>query len=128
MNIVQQVRRAFARRNRLATTIGFILGGFIPIAIYVVAHRENAGLSFTGPTGLVFGGLLYSAQTVYQWAKLAFTNALKSVGFCILLEGVMVTSKTYWLGMAALCILVAINGIATGCTIALGPTKRKLTA
>lgn len=127
MNLVQQVRRAFARRNRLATCIGFLLGGFVPLAIYVVSHQEGAGLNLTAPTGLVLGGLLYSAQTVYQWAKLAFTNALKSVGFCVLLEGVMVTSKTHWLGLAALCMLIAINGVSTGCTISLGqPRVRKV--
>ena len=126
MNLVQQVRKAFAARNRLATLLGFLLGGFVPLAIYVVAHAESGPLlSLTAPSGLVFGGLLYSAQTVYQWAKLAFTNAIKSVGFCVLLEGVMVTSKTHWLGLAALAYLVLINGVATGCTIALGPQSEK---
>jgi hypothetical protein len=129
MNLVQQVRRAFARRSLLATLIGFLLGGFVPVAIYVVVHREGFDPTSAVPsTGLVLGGLCYSAQTVFQWARLAFTGVVKSLGFCVLLEGVMVASKTHWLGLAALLYLVAINGIATGCTISLGPTKRSKTA
>jgi len=124
--IVTQVKRAFLKKNRLATFIGIILGGFVPVAIYVVSHNE-AGAAFslhpTSANGLVLGGLLYSAQTVYQWARAAFTQAIKSVGFCVLLEGVMVTSQTKALTLAALFLLVAINGIATGCKLSLGSVQ-----
>jgi hypothetical protein len=116
--VVSQVRRAFAPGNRLAAAVGLLLGGFVPLAVYVVAHGESG--EFAGHErawALVGGGLVYSATTVYQWAKLAFTSAFKSVGFCVLLEGVMVTSTTHWLALAALGYLIAINGVATACTL-----------
>lgn len=124
IGVVSQVRKALAQRNRLATVIGFLLGGFVPIAIYVVAHREAGPLALSGSWALVSGGLLYSAQTVFQWARMAFANALKSVGFCVLLEGVMVTSETHWLALVALGYLVVINGVATGCVLSLGAPRR----
>ncbi len=119
--VIQQVRRAFASGNRLGAVVGLLLGGFVPIALYSIAHQAGFSvLSGSLPTmqaTLVTGGLLYSAQTVYQWARLAFAQATKAVGFCLLLEGVMVTSGIHWLAVAALCYLVGINGIATACQL-----------
>jgi hypothetical protein len=108
--------------NRLATLIGFLLGGFVPLACYWLAHYEHAAWSEQGgrALGLVTGGLMYSAVTVFQWAKQAFVSAFKSVGFCVLVEGVMITSTTLWLSVAALCYLVVINGVATGVTLSIG--------
>lgn len=123
IGVVQQVKKACQRKNRLATVIGFLIGGFVPFAIYFTAHKAGfawANAAHSSAPTLVFGGLIYSAQTIYQWAKMAFDNALKSVGFCVLLEGVMVTSQIHWLAIVALCYLVAINGIATGCVLSLG--------
>lgn len=121
--IVAQVRQAFGPRARLATSVGMLLGGFVPVATFVLAHTDLArlfgadGLPWAKTWALIIGGLLYSALTVYQWAKLAFTSAPKAFGFVVLLEGVMVTSSTRWLAFAALGYLVVINGIATGCTL-----------
>ena len=83
LGVVRQVRLACKRGNRLATLIGFLLGGFVPLACYWLAHYEHAAFTAEGgrALGLVGGGLLYSANTVYQWAKLAFTSAVKSLGF-----------------------------------------------
>jgi hypothetical protein len=69
-------------------------------------------------TYLVLGGLVYSAKTVYDWGSLAFKLPIKAVGFVVLLEGVMVTAKTPWLGVVALVYLIVINGVATACTLA----------
>lgn len=126
MNLVAQVKRACASKNRLATLLGFLLGGFVPVAIYFTAHRATFAWGLASPApGLVLGGLVYSAQTVFQWGKLAFHNALKATGFCVLIEGVMVTSQIHWLSIAALIYLVCINGIATGVTISIGVQKKK---
>ena len=120
MNAVQQVRLALKPRNRLPTLLGFLLGGFVPLASFFVAHYE---LSATAPLYtqkalyLVLGGLAYSAKTVWQWGRIAFQNALKAAGFVVLLEGVMVTSQIAWLSVAALVYLMVINGIATGCNL-----------
>jgi hypothetical protein len=118
LGVVAQVRRAFASGNRLAAVVGFLLGGFVPLAVYVVAHSESG--AFTGHERawtLIAGGLIYSAKTVFEWARLAFTSAFKSVGFVLLLEGVMVTSTTRWLALVALGYLIAINGVATACAL-----------
>ncbi len=123
--VVKQVRMAFKGRNRLPTALGFLLGGFVPLAIYFVSHYEACPLSAltfatSGPWALVLGGLGYSAQTVFQWARMAFSSGWKSAAFCVLIEGTMVSSHTAWLSIAALCYLVAINGISTGCRLTVG--------
>jgi hypothetical protein len=123
--VVRQVRLAFSRNNLLATCLGFLLGGFVPLASYVVAHYEVVAsgsakeilwalLSQKG-TYLVLGGLAYSAKTVFAWGRAAFHDSWKAIGFVVLLEGVMVTSSTHWLALASLAMLVGINGTATGC-------------
>src|SRR4051812_40016025 len=122
LGVVSQVRLALKSRNRLPLMIGFLLGGFVPIACFWLAHHEQAAWSAAGARslGLVTGGLMYSAVTVFQWARQAFVSAFKSVGFCVLVEGVMITSHTAWLALAALGYLVVINGVATGVTLAIG--------
>lgn len=70
-------------------------------------------------TYLVLGGLLFSAKTVFAWGALAFRDRWKAAGFVVLLEGVMITSSVPMLALTLLAILVAINGIATGCTLSL---------
>ena len=125
--VIEQVRKAFLRTNRLATFCGFLLGSFVPVASYVIGHYEaprtpaawNADPLSAAMWLLVAGGLLYSAITVFSWSKVAFKNPAKAVGFCVLIEGVMTFSHTYALALTALGLLIAINGIATGCTLAL---------
>jgi hypothetical protein len=122
--IVESVMLSFRREHFLATVIGFLLGGFVPLATYWVAHYEvNFTLSWTDvnlyyPVLLVLGGLVYSANTVYEYAKMAFReNWVKAVGFVILIEGVMVTAEARWLSIASLVYLIAINGVATGVNV-----------
>lgn len=126
IGVVEQVRTALRRTNRLPTLLGFLLGGFVPLASFVVAHSEldrAQPLHVQLPTYLVLGGLFYSAKTVHEWGKRAFMNAWKSAGFVVLIEGVMVTSHVQWLGFTALAYLIVINGIATGCTLSLDVPK-----
>jgi len=121
--VIGQIRQAFSTGNRLAATVGLLLGGFVPAAVSTIAHGP-ASASFEGHEiawALVAGGLVYSAKTVFEWASLAFTNKPKALGFVLLLEGVMVTgSAPHWLQVAALAYLVAINATATACTLAGG--------
>lgn len=122
MGVVAQVREAFKAKNRLATSLGCLLGGIVPLASYVLAHFEIASstaLWWQLNAWLVLGGLLYSAKTVFDWGRLAFQLPIKAFGFVVLLEGVMIASKTPWLGYTALGYLVLINGVATGCTLSL---------
>lgn len=62
--------------------------------------------------------LLFSSFTVYAWTRLAFRSSPKALGFVVLLETIMTFASTAWLASAALVILVGINAIATGATLA----------
>jgi hypothetical protein len=122
LSIVDQVKEAMKPKARLATFLGFLLGGFVPSASYIVAHHEldhTKPLYFQPGLLLVLGGLLYSAKTVYEWGVNAFANKMKALGFVVLLEGVMILSSTPAIAVAALIYLAMINGIATGCNLSL---------
>ena len=122
ISIVDQVRRATHKTNRLATIAGAILGGFVPLATFTLTHHE---IDWQGAwyaqihALLALGGLLYSAITVYRWGCVAFSMQAKALGFVILLEGVMSFSHTTLLSLSALFLLVTINAVATGCNLAL---------
>jgi hypothetical protein len=115
--IVDQVKKATHKENRLATILGGILGGVIPLATYVLVHQECDQRPILWC--LVTGGLIYSAITVWDWACVAFRNPWKSLGFVVLLEGVMTFSETLWLSLMCLILLMAINAISAGCQLAL---------
>jgi predicted aminopeptidase len=128
LGVVAQVRTAFRRRHLLATAIGALLGGFVPLIVFTVAHHE---LSLSLPTWriavcvcIVAAGLMYSAKTVSAWGRMAFRDGAKAVGFTVLVEGAMTFSGVGWLSYAALAYLVSINAIATGCTLALSPAPK----
>ncbi len=116
-SIVEQVRMAAQRKNRTAMFAGFILGCFIPCATYFVAHQDVLVSRLYWI--LVAGGLLFSAKTVFDWTRVAFQSSWKAFGFCLLVEGVMTFSTIVYLSYAALLVLALINGIETGCKIAL---------
>lgn len=113
-SVVGQVRLALRPENRLASFLGAVLGGFVPLSTYVLSHSELPQQWYSDTrTAIVAGGLLYSAKTVLQWGKLAFGDRWKALGFVVLTEGVMVLSHTYWLSGAALAVLMGINAVAT---------------
>lgn len=125
LSVVDQVRHAFRPANRLAAMIGAVFGGAIPVSIYLVAHQEAYSFTATYASAiemyqaqakwlLVLGGLLFSAKTVFQWGRAGFQDGWKALGFVVILEGVMTTSSNYWLSIAVLVLLTAINGIAAG--------------
>ena len=115
LGVLEQVERSWKPGNRLATLMGAMLGGFIPLASYTIAHQEAPNKPVLWV--LVACGLAYSALTVFDWARVAFRHPVKALGFCGLLEGVMTFSNTQWLGITALTMLIVINGIATGCNL-----------
>lgn len=118
---VDQVRKAFAPARRLSAVLGFILGGFVPVATFTLVHRDV--LTHPALWVLVVGGLLYSAVSVYLWAKQTFEMTVKAIGFVLLTEGAVTFSHTLWLSLAGLLILITINGICA--TVAL-QTRRAL--
>jgi hypothetical protein len=122
LGVVGQVREALKPRARLAALLGALLGGLAPLVSYVVAHYEiDPTVPLYKQVGslLVLGCLLFSASKVYTWGRLAFQSSLEALGFVVLTEGTLVLSHTHWLGVTAAVFLVAINGISTGCTLAI---------
>lgn len=122
-DVVSQVRAAMQPRNRLATALGALLGGGVPVATYVLSHQEvsqAAPLYAQLPAWLVLGGLLFSALTVTQWGRMAFGSGWKALGFTVLLEGVLTCSSTQWLSVGALVYLICINATATGVRLSNG--------
>lgn len=120
-SVIAAVRAAVAPESRLASFVGLVLGGFTPLASYVVCHSElpsAQGVYFATLLAIVAGGLLFSAKTVWQWGQLAFADPWKATGFVLLLEGVMVASSVAPLAYGALSLLILINGVATGCQLA----------
>lgn len=128
LGLVDQIRLAARRENRLAAVLGAAFGAWIPLACYHVAHNELAAAGAAWRTTvlvvLVAGALLYSAQTVWEWARLAFDSRAKALGFTVLTEGVMTFAMTEWLSLIALGYLMFINAVASGVTIATGKPKR----
>jgi hypothetical protein len=120
--VIGQIRLAFRKQNRLATFVGALLGGGVPLASWQLAHREiDASQPFYGQIAawLVLGGLLFSAVTVYGWSRQAFGSTAKALGYTVLLEGVLITARTSWLSVAALVVLISVNAVATGVKLAL---------
>ncbi len=112
--VVKQIRQALSPKNRVAMIAGGVLGGFVPVATYGLAHLASEAHRNPWLWGLVGAGLLYSAYTVYDWGRVAFGNAVKAIGFVGLLEGVMTVGTSPWLSLSALAVLVGVNAIATG--------------
>lgn len=122
LTVIGQVKTAVKRNNLLSTIVGFVLGGFIPIATFCLVHYDLTD-SMTGlrllEIPLVLGGLIFSAKTCVAWTTQAFQDRVKAIAWVILLEGVMILSPIQQLAAIGLAILVVINGVATGCNLAL---------
>lgn len=118
-SIVDQFRMATQKQNRWATGAGFLIGGFVPTATFFLVHYGVSASPWLW--AIVAGGLIFSAKTVYEWGQTAFNSGLKAFGFCLLVEGVMTFSPAslIFLSIAGLAMLALINGVATGCNLAL---------
>ncbi len=113
MTILNQL--ATLRASKLAAFVGLLIGGFVPVAVYVTAH-------YYAPVNrmlwcIVAGGLLYSALTVYDWSVQAGNHPVKAVGFVVLLEASLTFSPIGGIAYAALGILVLVNGVAIACQL-----------
>ena len=115
LTVIQQVKRAFGAGARLAGFVGLLIGGFVPVATYALVHHEVSRYPVLWV--LVAGGLLYSATTVFIWARAAFGSVVKSLGFVVLLEGILTFSHIEALGLSALAILVFINAVSAACAL-----------
>lgn len=95
------------KKRTIGQCIAAIAAGFIPVASYVLVHKE-APHSFVMWT-LVLAALGFSAPTLAQWASKWAKSTVKAWGFTVLLEGVMILSTTEILSLVGAAILVAIN-------------------
>jgi len=125
LSTVAKIRTAFAKRNLLATTIGMVKGGSIPAGTFVLYHLEMHNDPWQAKGLIVLGGLIYSAKTVYGWCRQVFrkddgtADVLKALGWCAGIEGFMTVSSTFALNCAALGLLILINAVATGVSLAM---------
>jgi len=118
-----------ASRSPGALALGALLGGFVPIASALTAHYgrlleyRSDGLH-VGPWleprwAIVFGGLAFSAKSVYQWSKAAFCgDVLKAAGFVALLECTLLLAPLPELQCAAAAYLILINMLSAGSALA----------
>ncbi len=67
MGAVDQMVQAFSAGNRLSASMGIVLGGFVPVAVYALVHCEVA--EHPRYWAMAIGGLIYSAISVYHWAE-----------------------------------------------------------
>jgi hypothetical protein len=125
LSTMAKIRTALARRNLLATVIGAIKGGAIPFGTFTLFHLEMHNDPWQAKGLIVLGGLVYSAKTVFGWCKQVFRkedgapDTLKALGWCVGIEGFMTCSDTFWLNCAALALLILVNAVATGVSLAL---------
>ena len=124
--IVDMVRRASRKKNRIAMVAGFVAGGWIPTVTYLVSHYHVQAQPQLWL--LVSGGLTYSAMTVFTWARIAFRHPLKALGFVVLLEGGMTFVPDLWIGLPSLGLLIVINGLATGTNLVNDSRESRLLA
>jgi len=122
--LIDFVKFCFTRENIPATVVALIFGGFIPVAVWWLSHKQlNVASLKTGDFNsvvaipLILGGLVYSATTVVELSTLAFHKRAKAWGFTILLEGVLLGASTTWLSVTALIYLILLNAVGTAVSV-----------
>jgi len=110
--IVDIVKSASHKKNRVPMMAGFIAGGWMPSVTYTVVHVYVQAMPMLWL--LAGAGLTFSGITVFTWAKVAFKIPAKALGFVVLLEGAMTFVPSPWIGLPSLGLLILINGLATG--------------
>lgn len=124
-NILDQVRAA--ARNPLALAFSMV-PGFIPIAIFKVAHEEipNEKVLWlkVAMIAMVLGGCLFSAKSVFAWLKVfCGGDKFKAAGATVLIELAMTIPHSVGLTHAALSLLVIINMVAAASNLAAEDAK-----
>jgi hypothetical protein len=122
-DIVSQLECAIRRPQ--ATLIGALVGGLVPWFARTLAHEEIPSTWSGGNHGLalvmiavVLGCACFSGLSVYKFGLATFGDTRKAIGFSLALEGVMLVSHGAT-SAAALLVLILINALGNGATIAL---------
>jgi len=123
VDVVTQLECAIRRPQ--ATLIGALVGGLVPWFARTLAHDQLPAAWSAGNRGLamvmlavVLGCAVFSAITVYKFGRATFGDNRKALGFTLAIEGVMLVS-TGVTSAVALAVLIAINALANGASIAL---------
>jgi len=123
VDVVSQLECAVRRPQ--ATLIGALVGGIVPWFARTLAHDQLPTTWTSGNLGLatiliavVLGCACFSAITVYKFGRATFGDKRKALGFVLAIEGVMLVS-TGITSAVALAVLIAINALANGSSIAL---------
>jgi hypothetical protein len=123
VDVVTQLECAI--RHPQATLIGALVGGLVPWFARTLAHDQLPAAWSAGNRGLamvmlavVLGCAVFSAITVYKFGRATFGDTRKALGFVLAIEGVMLVS-TGVTSTVALVVLIAINALANGASIAL---------
>lgn len=98
----------------LQNTLAAASAAFIPLAVYVIAHKAlamGATIEALPLAILALGGLVYSAPSVYAWARSWAGAPAKAVGFTVILEGVMTVGTVTWLATVSLVVLMLVNAL-----------------
>lgn len=104
---------------------GAIVGASVPASVFTVSHTTSPEWTFSSAVlwVAVVGGLVFSAQSVYQYGCKLFrdrvtgnTRRMKAAAYCTLAEVIMTFAPSYLLplSLAMLTILVAVNAIENG--------------
>ena len=122
VDIVSQLECAIRRPQ--ATLIGALVGGLVPWFARTLAHEEipatwssNHALALV-MIAVVLGCACFSGLSVYKFGRATFGDARKAIGFTLALEGVMLVSHGAT-SVVALLVLILINALGNGATIAL---------
>ena len=122
-DVVTQLEIAIRRPH--AALIGALVGAVVPWFARTLAHEELPAAWSGGNRALaaimiavVMGCAVFSALTVYKFGKATFGDVRKAVGFVLAMEGVMLISHGTT-STVALAVLIAINALANGATIAM---------
>jgi VIT1/CCC1 family predicted Fe2+/Mn2+ transporter len=114
-NPVDQAVAVLRSSSRLSALFGLALGAFVPLASYTIIHVEVKARPELWV--LVGACLLFSAFSVFGWARQAFDHTFKALGFVVLLEGVLMFSRVAWLSLSGLVILMVLNGVTAAVTL-----------
>jgi len=129
LSILEQVKALGDSRNRVAFTVGGIVGAFVPFAVFVLSYHVmgeshnpvtawQSSLENKMLLALIAAGGVFSAKSVFGYGLSAFAgDRWKAVGYAILIEGVLLLSPYLFLKILAGLYLLGINAIATGANL-----------
>lgn len=122
ISLVDKIKKACQKQNKIAMITGFIFGFLPPLASFELIDNEVQQYSYMWI--VVAACLMYSAISVWSTAKIAFNNGWKAFAYVVLMEGILAFSHIMWLRVIILGLLIVINGISSGCDIALDQKKK----